>query len=695
MDPTFSRRTTIFSGLITLILGLVWFLAVNGVVKANTDIFEPLLTIFGAVTGISGAVWFTSSRRDSTEPAESLEQRNRRVLIESVRRKWIEGVLKDALRDAQIQIDAKARPDQVSDAGQFMGYELPIEIMRRDGKTTEPLAHTAAMLRQVFRDTKGKLLILGAKGSGKTVLMLQLAEILLDEAETNNTPIPVVFNLSSWGNERKPLADWIAGELGRNYGVGKKLAAEFIGGDRLIFLLDGLDEVAEAYRDDCLHAINAFKTPIRQLVVCSRTEEYDDLVDKLDIESIGVELQPLSEERFEGLLRHYIPYSETVDKILATLQADDAVWQEANKPLFINILITTYKDGQPFKPEYVQGDTIRKIGSLVIEPYVRRQLQNTLVSNYPNDKVLRWLAFIGHNLKQRQKTIFYVEMFQRDWLPTKQSLRSFVWGISITFGLLLALIALLDGQETALIVAPLFAMSFASSDINLERRIRWNVWVILKSTWENRSSVSVRLVVMLFCVILGVGTMLQQQGLFGLLAGLVVGLLAGLVVGRVVALFVGLFVGLIESLSTGTSIEDRAGFNQGLSEALLVGLVIGLLVGLVIGLLVGLVIGLVFSVSAGLFSLFLTGLVTGPGSAIRHLVLRLLLYNLGFAPRRYDRFLLYVIDRRLMRRVVGSAIFIHRYFLDYFADLWAREYAPQYEENSRAPIGGFLSRSNK
>jgi len=302
MDPTFSRRTTIFSGLITLILGLVWFLAVNGVVKANTDIFEPLLTIFGAVTGISGAVWFTSSRRDSTEPAESLEQRNRRVLIESVRRKWIEGVLKDALRDAQIQIDAKARPDQVSDAGQFMGYELPIEIMRRDGKTTEPLAHTAAMLRQVFRDTKGKLLILGAKGSGKTVLMLQLAEILLDEAETNNTPIPVVFNLSSWGNERKPLADWIAGELGRNYGVGKKLAAEFIGGDRLIFLLDGLDEVAEAYRDDCLHAINAFKTPIRQLVVCSRTEEYDDLVDKLDIESIGVELQPLSEERFEGLL---------------------------------------------------------------------------------------------------------------------------------------------------------------------------------------------------------------------------------------------------------------------------------------------------------------------------------------------------------------------------------------------------------
>lgn len=58
----------------------------------------------------------------------------------------------------------------------------------------------------VFDEVGGALLILGAPGTGKTTLLLELARDLLDRAEHDPThPIPVVFPLSSWAERRLPL----------------------------------------------------------------------------------------------------------------------------------------------------------------------------------------------------------------------------------------------------------------------------------------------------------------------------------------------------------------------------------------------------------------------------------------------------------------------------------------------------------
>ena len=59
---------------------------------------------------------------------------------------------------------------------------------------------------------------------------------------------------------------------------------------------------------------------------------------------------------------------------------------------------------------------------------------------------------------------------------------------------------------------------------------------------------------------------------------------------------------------------------------------------------------------------------------LNHTLLRFILWRKGLAPRRYDQFLQMVVDRRLMRRLGGSVLFVHRYILEYFADQWEQKY---------------------
>ena len=78
-------------------------------------------------------------------------------------------------------------------------------------------------------DIDGRLLILGAPGSGKTTTLLQLAQELISRArDDSNQPIPVLLNLSSWKEDKQSIKDWIIDDLKQKYGVrkdiGKKVA---------------------------------------------------------------------------------------------------------------------------------------------------------------------------------------------------------------------------------------------------------------------------------------------------------------------------------------------------------------------------------------------------------------------------------------------------------------------------------------
>src|SRR6266566_7877502 len=147
---------------------------------------------------------------------------------------------------------------------------------------------------------------LGEPGAGKTTLLLELARTLLNRAENDDRErIPVVLTLSSWGRNRQPLATWLVDELKHIYMVRKSVAKSWIHNDRLILLLDGLDEVRPtSVRTLCIEAINAHlqKYPFASIVVCCRQKEYLSQQTYLQLHH-AVSIQPLTPQQIEEYVR--------------------------------------------------------------------------------------------------------------------------------------------------------------------------------------------------------------------------------------------------------------------------------------------------------------------------------------------------------------------------------------------------------
>ena len=197
-------------------------------------------------------------------------------------------------------------------------------------------------LMYLLRWERGELyLSLGEPGAGKTITLLRLARGLITRADKDlNYPIPVVFNLSSWIYKRQPIANWLIGELDSKYQVSRKLGRKWIENQRLILLLDGLDEVKVNYREECVQAINQFMHEHGQteMVICSRLTDYEVLSNRLNLQS-AIYLQPLTIEQ----INQYFNQAGDQLKALRSLFHQDIVLQElAKSPLMLSVMSLAY-----------------------------------------------------------------------------------------------------------------------------------------------------------------------------------------------------------------------------------------------------------------------------------------------------------------------------------------------------------------
>ena len=332
-------------------------------------------------------------------PAARSDRRDRRIMLDRVRAKWIAGVLRPALeRTGGLDPPLAWRPDAVD----------PAARLRPNSDGAAP-----AGAGELFDRAGRALLVLGEPGSGKTVLLLRLAQRLAGAAEVDETqPLPVVFNLASWARRGAALEDWLAERLVVDYQVPAGVAAAWARDERVLPLLDGLDEVPEDRRGACAAAIDRFREAhgFLPMAVTSRSAEYRSTPARLRLLG-AVELCPLERPDVEA---HLAALGRPADGVREALAQDPLLWELAETPLLLDVLLATYGEGAAGRVR-LTGDLGARRRQL-FDGYVDAMLRRRGAEGGSRATLLGRLGWLARQLIAHGQVVYYPEEMQPDWL---------------------------------------------------------------------------------------------------------------------------------------------------------------------------------------------------------------------------------------------------------------------------------------
>ncbi len=532
-------------------------------------------------------------------------------------------------------------------------------------------------------DVGGRLLILGAPGSGKTTTMLELAAELTRRAEDDpEEPMPVLFNLSSWKDDKQPISEWLVGELKLKYGARKDIGKNWVEGRRLLPMLDGLDELKSGRQEWCVGAINdLLRGECRPdfLVVCSRLEEYKFYKSRLLLNG-AVCLQPLSEVQIEGYLAEC-----QRPGLWSTIREDAALLELVRTPLFLSMTVVA----EISMAEWGELRSSEKRLSYLLDAYVVRMLTREINSKVfsdekkaPSPRQTRfWLIWVAQQLERESQTEFLIETMQPYLLVSGG--QNFLYNLIVLLILWLMVLPILE---------PILRINFTlivifSIIYFLIRQVAKSLHKI-KSGYLLCSETSA-----LFSCCLCAAFLIPLCLILLYILTLILGLIFKLNFMKILALILGVimlpiifgvpFMFLVfEVLGVSRfvakihikEVQARIYANQGIWNSLLAttySTIIALFATAVFIFLSNSIkfniIKVIYSVLAAIFPL--TTILTFGRPVIQHFSLRLVLYITGKIPWNYARFLDYATERTILQRVGGGYRFIHRLLQEHFASL--------------------------
>lgn len=542
-------------------------------------------------------------------------------------------------------------------------------------------------IAEVFNQLgKGKsLVVLGEAGSGKTFSILAILQDLINENEANidsSKSIPVIFNLSSWKSNQS-IEEWLVDELRKSYKC-KKFGKKWIKEQKLLILLDGLDEVYFECRNKCVRAINKFIEEYGQteLIVCSRLKEYEYLSERLDMQD-AICIKPLSLEKINKFLDDK---KGDYDELKSFLLEDIELQKLAAIPLMLNIMSYVY-EGK--KVNNIPNSGSKKERCLLLfdayiefllDPKYKNNIKSKAKHGYKNKQSLQWLIWLSRKLDQQSKTFFLIEDIQLNWLSS--TLQKFEYSAILTFsiGLILGLsvgnfVGQIAGFDVGVIVG-LVSFFFNGLIFGVLRRDIKPVYLL---EFSCQRAITYMFLGLVFCMLGGMALSVIIRFFLGYVFAIWMNFNVFMKQGIVLGCISGPILGLIASLNGPGILKEESYPNQGIYRSLRISIylmIFGFVSSCIISILLpylseefSIVPSIVISFSAKIsFSLFCGFLGSGE-ACLKHFVLRLFLWCNGFTPLNYSRFLNYCVNLSLLDINGGSYSFRHPLILNYFKDL--------------------------
>jgi uncharacterized tellurite resistance protein B-like protein/DNA polymerase III delta prime subunit len=622
-------------------------------------------------------------------PLTKDELKNRKKLLNHVENQWIP-LLKDSLHlPTLIELELENRRDAVKSP-----FEDVLAI------PDAPANSAGTSITDVFIQQEAQtLLILGEPGSGKTTILLKLAQELIANArEDQDNPIPVILNLSSW-RPRKPqkFADWIVHELNKRYKVPRTLGEDWVKDQRLLVLLDGLDEVKPEFRKACVNSLQQFLNEhnLTEIVVCCRIKEYEAISVRLELQR-AIYIQPLTLEQVKQVLEMAGNQLESVRRLLET----DPILQELAKlPLMLNIMAQAYK-GIAIE-NLPKLDSIEKYRQHLFNKYIEEGFNRTVTNaRYSEAQARHWLTWLAQRMlrepESESQTIFLIEQMQPNWLKlTKEKwiyhiglkLRDGIRAGFITTVLVTSFISvaspprgltdLLSGGLSALLLGLIVgSIAYFRSNGMTGDPAQDSIKTVETLQWSWERAVRGLRIALPVGISMGVsygygtgwivGTIIPQH--YG---GFITGIVTGVILGLIFGLIYGLNAWLDEGLS-GPRIEKKVFPNQGIKQSAISAIILVVIGSSIIGSIIGLLnVSLTHSFVPSSFVASILGLClifNKAGDAVtKHIILRISLYFNGQIPWDFFKFLEYAKKSTFVNRVGGGYKFYHRIIMEHFA----------------------------
>lgn len=216
----------------------------------------------------------------------------------------------------------------------------PLRVRERSSDLQE-FAHVS----QAFAHFKGRLLLLGEPGSGKSTVLWALArEAVVARLADPEQPLPVLGQVASWDARTAPaFGDWLSGPFDVRAAVEE---------GRALLLLDGLDELGRPERGDDPRKRFLDRLPAKgQILLTCRTRDFEEIRTRARLNG-AVTLQPLTDEQIAAYLGDRC-------ELLAAVEADEKLREIVRTPLLLSLLAYAYSHA---------GDRLAELRDLSASP---------------------------------------------------------------------------------------------------------------------------------------------------------------------------------------------------------------------------------------------------------------------------------------------------------------------------------------
>ncbi|GAA3197801.1 NACHT domain-containing protein [Nonomuraea roseoviolacea] len=384
-------------------VAVAWLFLSEG--RQNADQWASILSAVLALIGGSVALlrWLraraaTAGAPGLDEPEASAEVMAERVarLAAKVRQVWESEELRQRLLDPRpLPVSWRTLGPPVSDHWRVIhGGDEPLDL---DGSLDELHDIVRTRLRAP------RLVILGEPGAGKSSLIMRFALACLARRD-DDSPVPVILRLSTWEPaDSRRLTTWINARLREDYGFG-----EFVSLDRLLPILDGLDEMPEPLRHRTLREINATFGATSPVILTSRSEEYSAAVDHPDADVLTaaavIELNPLDAEA----IRDYLTITTKPArlprwaKVFAELTRDAGgeTARGLSTPLALSLARITYAEGTADPDDLLTFGTRHAVEAHLLAhlvPTVYAGRDDSPGSSWSRRDVQAWLSHLARS----------------------------------------------------------------------------------------------------------------------------------------------------------------------------------------------------------------------------------------------------------------------------------------------------------